>query len=174
MTERSEAPDRAAIYRAHAEEVAIPNLEPPPDEKLRRLLTDDDQSAASIELEAERRRSELEMLERRCAEKATQEAEEAARAAELKRQQDATDAELTVRLDAVRQRVLQSFPGLEDAIVEIERALAEHRQRADQLGIAPAVADRVLWAHPVSRLTPWLDLFRTDGLFPGNQWQRQG
>lgn len=121
-----------------------------------RVLEDPFANAAHLAAEAEQRRAELAALEARQAELEVQEQAEREREAERRRQQEAADAELVRTLDAALARVRAVLPGFDTMATEIEAAMVKHRQQVAPLGINDAVADRVVWQHPLARLLPWL------------------
>lgn len=130
--------------------------QPDPDQ-LARLVDDPLTPAAVLEAKAEEMEATTATVKQRAAEKRRREAEDARREAERKRQELAADAELVQVLDAVWARLREL--GFHTMATEIETAMVKHRETVAPLGVNSAVADRVVWSHPVARLLEWLEKF---------------
>lgn len=140
-------------------------------DQLARLVADPLTDSATLQVERERLEATAAAVKRVEAETRRREAEDARREAERSRSRQAAAAELGQVLDAAWAKVLAALPGLDTLAAEIEGAIQRHRDAVAPLGVNSAVADRVLWPHPLARLLPWLDLLRGDGR---PQWQRDG
>ena len=140
-------------------------------DQLARLVADPLTDSATLQVERERLEATAATVKRVEAERKRAEQAQAIKEAKRKRDQDAADAELVVVLDGARAKVLAVLPGLDTLAAEIEGAIQRHRDAVAPLGINSAVADRVVWPHPLARLLPWLNQFRHDGPPEG---QREG
>jgi hypothetical protein len=142
----------------------------PDQARLEKMLRDPLTSSGELATEAERMERVAAELRARERAKQAKEKAEREREAEKQRQVDASAAELRKVLDAGMAEVHKAFPPeLVTLAEEVHRARMAHHEKVAPLGINSAVADRVLWAHPIWPLLPWLDLLRKDG---EPRWQK--
>ena len=89
-----------------------------------------------------------------------QEAERAEREAEKKRSAEALAAALNKKRDSLWAAPLpKTFRAFSQVTTSLHAAVSEYTQAADQLGLRSHEQDRVINAHPMMRLLPWLRTF---------------